>query len=114
MGMHQPVGGRTRAKLQELASKCCSRHVVVASATRIESSSIWSKYVAFKRKLYAKLSAGHDLEESELELVNLLGGSEQAIAPGRRGFPMPRDIDGVPVLTRKMLEGESASEALST
>jgi hypothetical protein len=111
---HYIVDRRARAKLQELARKCCGKKVVVKSAKRIESSSIWSKYVNFKRQLYAQLGEGSERDESEKQLVKMLGGSDQVIAPGKQGFPLPRDIDGTPVLTRKLLENESITEALST
>jgi hypothetical protein len=108
------VDARARAKLQELARACSGKNVIVKSARRIESASIWSKYVHFKRKLYSKLIEQHQLQESEKELVRMLGGNDQAIAPGKGGFPMPRHIDGKAVLTRKLLEQQSVSEALST
>lgn len=44
----------------------------------------------------------------------MLGGNDQAIAPGKGGFALPRHIDGEAVLTRKVLEEQSLSEALST
>jgi hypothetical protein len=112
--IHYIVDTRARGKLQELARKCCSKKVVVKSAKRIESSSIWSKYVNFKRRLYVKLGDEAELGEASKKLVKMLGGREQVIAPGKSGFPLPRHIDKTPVLTRTMLENESASEALST
>jgi hypothetical protein len=109
---HYIVDRHTRAKLQELARKCCGKKVVVKSAKRIESSSIWSKYVNFKRQLYAQL--GEEQDESAKQLVKMLGGSDQVLAHGNQGYPLPRDIDGTPVQTRTVLENESVAEALST
>jgi len=91
--LHYVVDSDTKDFLEKIAQHCAKMRLRVISAKRIESSSMWYKYVNFKCGLNAKLQ------------------SQSQIA-----FPTPAELNGKPegvVLTKQVLRELHNSQAVS-